>query len=76
MGQRYLRTYRRMAQTMHWCDTCCTHIQPGSLYEGDVLVTGGRLAVFKKHVDPYCEFPADPSDDDEKDQTEPLAAAA
>ncbi len=59
------RTYRRIAQRQHWCDVCCTYIEAGEFYEGSVhLYDGHRLIVFKKHVEPSCDYPPEPEDYD------------
>ncbi len=62
-----LRTYRRIAQTEHWCDRCCTHILPGEEYEGRVEIyrrgKRNRIIVWKEHINPCCE-PPDPPDED------------
>ena len=68
---RWLRTYRRIAHEQHWCDICCTHIQPGEEYEGRVEVfRRGCIVVWRSHVNPMCEPPPDPDelrDDAEED---------
>ncbi len=62
----FLRKYQRVAHTKHWCDRCCDWIQPGDYYEGVVQISkGGGLIVFKFHIDPSCDYPPDPFDDDE-----------
>ncbi len=64
---RILRAYIYRAKIDHWCDRCCRYIAPGELYEGMVVILGkGRLAVFKIHINPSCDFPPDPDFDYEK----------
>lgn len=58
-----LRTYTHTAQREHWCDNCCNYIVPGQQYEGIVETTGKGIIVWKKHVNPECEFPPDPEDE-------------
>lgn len=58
--ERHLRSYRRIAQTVHFCDDCHYQIEPGDEYEGSVWITERHgLLVFKRHaicpVDPYEE---------------------
>jgi len=60
---RLLRTYERIAQKDHWCDTCCEYIFPGDLYSGSVYVTPrDTIMVLKQHIDPYCTPPDEPKD--------------
>ena len=61
MPEYCLRTYERIARVEHWCDMCCTHIQPGEQYQGDVRVTESHgIIVWKTHINPPCEFPREP----------------
>ena len=58
---RQLRSYRRVADKEHWCDRCCTYIQPGEMYEGRVCIKdSGGIIIWKEHINPGCEFPLDP----------------
>ena len=56
-----------MAQTYHWCDRCCRHIEPGDVYGGRVEVfeecKNHRLIVFKFHILPLCDYPEEPKDE-------------
>ena len=61
---RILRTYEHVAQIEHWCDYCCRYIMPGELYRGSVeLWDNNKLLVFKRHIDPECDFPLDPEEE-------------
>lgn len=63
---RALRSYRSVADVCHWCDNCCGDIFPGSEYEAVVYVTKRRrLVVTKRHVNPLCEWPEDPVDEED-----------
>lgn len=63
-----LRTYRCLAQTLHFCDRCFHDIEPGQMYECSVTVIArGKILVLKNHVEPPCEYP-DPPQDDEMDE--------
>ncbi len=77
---RTLRTYRRMAQEFHWCDRCCTHIEPGEEYEARVeIIRRGQISVWKNHINPSCDYPDDPDymrDDVEDEDSEDEAKAA
>ena len=77
---RVLRNYRRVAQRQHWCDRCCTYIQPGETYQGWVHAYDDldRLIVLKMHVEPSCDYPPDPFDEREEIHHEeiPLKLAA
>lgn len=64
----HLRVYQHVAQKEHWCDRCCTHIQPGDMYEGHVEINRGRLVVIKYHINPSCDYPEDPEDIKEMDK--------
>jgi hypothetical protein len=69
---RILRSYRRMAEVVHWCERCCTDILPGEFYEGEIMVgktLGGRemFYVRKVHVDPPCDEPPVEEWEDEMD---------
>lgn len=64
---RILRVYRRLAQLPHWCDRCCRYIEPGEFYEGSVQIYGGRFIVFKVHIEPSCDYPPDPVEDEISD---------
>lgn len=63
----FLRTYCRVARDEHWCDCCCTYIQPGEEYKGivEVIKKGGRskVIVWKEHINPCCELPEPPDED-------------
>ena len=62
---RALRSYRSMAMVRHWCDNCCSDIFAGSEYEAVVYVTKSRrLVVYKRHINPSCDWPEDPVDED------------
>ena len=76
---RILRSYIRVAQTLHWCDRCLRDIEPGECYEGSVQIHGKRLMVFKEHVNPACDYPKDPLEDEieyneQRDSPSQLAA--
>jgi len=47
-----------MAQTVHWCDDCLHDIEPGSFYEGSVILNPNkekyRVYVLKRHIEPPC----------------------
>jgi|GEM_PF-1766950 len=65
---RLLRTYQHVAQKDHWCDNCCSHIQPGEMYEGSVHASKAfGLYVFKVHVYPSCDPPENPDFEDADD---------
>lgn len=56
---------------MHWCDNCCDDIDPGQCYEGSVYVTDrGNLMVLKNHVDPHCDPPEEPEDEERLFETD------
>lgn len=59
--------------TEHWCDCCCTYIQPGEEYEGRVELVRmngkKKLIVWKEHCNPCCEPPEDPDKDERRKQT-------
>ena len=60
-----LRSYRAVADVWHWCDNCRGDIFPGSEYEAVVYVTKSRrLIVYKRHINPSCEWPEDPVDEE------------
>ena len=60
-----LRTYQHIAHKEHWCDRCCTHINPGEMYEGNVTITENHgLMVWKFHLNPRCDFPEDPDEEE------------
>ena len=57
---RHLRSYTSVANTSHFCDSCCRYIQPGEQYEGIVYATDKNgIIVSKKHVNPACDWPHD-----------------
>jgi hypothetical protein len=70
---RALRSYRRVAQEIHFCDRCHHDILPGDEYEGHVCVEpnysfgghGNWLIVWKYHL----RCPVDP-DEEERWQLE------
>jgi len=64
---RTLRVYQRMAQTDHWCDNCCSMIEPGEMYQGRVEIFDGKFMVWKEHVDPKCKPPDEFHDKDDMD---------
>lgn len=76
---RVLRTYVRIARTSHCCDICCNKIQAGEMYQGSVMADDKCLWVFKKHIDPCCDYPPEPDEDemdiDESHDTELEIAA-
>jgi hypothetical protein len=77
--QRILRAYRRHAMKTHDCDRCCGVIEAGEMYEGVVEITSeGRLRVSKQHVEPSCDWPTEPNDEDRETHhaQNPLARAA
>lgn len=61
---RFLRSYRRIANQQHFCDNCCSYIEPGEEYEARVEVCrlhNGKttVMVWKRHT--YgCEPPPEP----------------
>jgi hypothetical protein len=69
---RHLRDYERVANREHFCDTCCNYINPGEMYEGEVLVDESRerfrVIILKRHVHPGCEPPEDPEEEREINQ--------
>ena len=77
MGERVIRTYRKMAQQRHWCDRCCQDIEPGEEYEGRVHVYDNpkRLIVWKTHTN-GCDYPPDPEDREEVEVKEEARQAA
>ena len=61
---RHLRSYTSVADKEHWCDSCCSYIMPGEMYEGEVCVQKPwGIVVIKRHVNPCCEPPEDPEDE-------------
>jgi hypothetical protein len=63
---RILRSYERVAQVTHFCDRCCDAIWPDESYEGRVEIwEGGKFFVTKEHIDPVCDWPPDPEDDED-----------
>ena len=63
----HIRTYERVAQKEHWCDNCCKHIHAGEMYRAEVFIQEerkrNRVVVFKYHVNPACEPPKDPDEE-------------
>lgn len=57
-------TRRHIANIQHWCDNCCSHINPWEMYEKDVLLMQNWIIEFKKHINPECEPPEDPDFED------------
>lgn len=57
-----LQRSRHLARQNHWCDTCCSDILPGELYERLVLFykSPKRILVLKQHIFPACEPPEEP----------------
>lgn len=58
-----LRRYEHVADKEHWCDRCCTYIQPGEYYEGLVCAENHKITVFKQHKYPCCEEPPNPDEE-------------
>ncbi|MEK6889522.1 MAG: hypothetical protein AABW80_05455 [Nanoarchaeota archaeon] len=82
---RNLRSYTRVAFQEHWCDRCCNYIQPGDMYKAHVELREEkkkhRIIVWKYHINPGCDFPEDPEDEEESEietltQPEELLLAA
>lgn len=69
---RFLRSYRHVAEQIHWCDNCLEDIEPGESYEASVYAStaGGRKSIvtIRNHVDPDCDPPEDPEDDEDFDE--------
>jgi len=66
--EKLLRIYQHVARQEHWCDQCCTYIQPGEMYEGRIYVSETHgLYTFKIHIHPECDLPEDPDDDKTND---------
>jgi hypothetical protein len=68
---RILREYERVAQETHFCDRCCEYIEPGDVYSGSIMIRpksagrkGSYLIVVKVHVEPLCEEPPDPEEEE------------
>ncbi len=69
MKPRRLRIFRRCAQIEHFCDRCFQPIFPGQIYEADISVTSrGRLLILKNHVEPLCEYPDPPEDEEDREE--------
>jgi len=69
---RFLRSYRHVAERIHWCDNCREDIEPGESYEASVYVStaGGRKSIvtIRHHVDPWCDPPDEPEDEEGSDE--------
>ncbi len=64
---RLLRTYTRVAHTEHFCAVCLELILPGDRYEADVYVCPGVIIVLKRHIDPPCDLPDPPFDEEDSE---------
>lgn len=72
---RVLSRSEHRAHVPHWCDNCCSHIQPWEIYEKSVrLLDNNKILEIKNHVDPGCEPPEEPDIPDEIKDANRLAA--